>query len=49
MQWEYVMTVTAGNDHWVFYYKILDTNVLEKYMLSLHWSLTQFTPAGVKR
>jgi len=40
----------GGNedDHWVFYYRIQNTNLMEKYMLSLHWSLTQFTPAGIE-
>ncbi|CAJ1377807.1 unnamed protein product [Effrenium voratum] len=36
------------DDHWVFYYKIVELDVLERYMLSLHWSLTQFTPAGIE-
>mmetsp|Transcript_1421 Transcript_1421/g.3294 ORF Transcript_1421/g.3294 Transcript_1421/m.3294 type:complete len:767 (-) Transcript_1421:227-2527(-) len=34
-------------EHWVFYYDTGET-VIEKYMLSLHWSLTQFTPAGIE-
>ena len=41
-------TNSAGGpreEHWVFYYDTGET-VIEKYMLSLHWSLTQFTPAG---
>lgn len=46
--WFLIGIMDEGDDHWVFYYKILDTDVLEKYMLSLHWSLTQFTPAGIE-
>lgn len=46
--WFLIGIMDEGDDHWVFYYRILDTNVLEKYMLSLHWSLTQFTPAGIE-
>lgn len=36
----------AGDQHWVWHYQILEDLVVERYMLSLHWSLTQFTPAG---
>ena len=46
-----VLRCLAGgppDEHWVFYYDVGET-VIEKYMLSLHWSLTQFTPAGTDK
>eukprot|EP00930_Biecheleria_cincta_P086005 TRINITY_DN75378_c0_g1_i1.p1 TRINITY_DN75378_c0_g1~~TRINITY_DN75378_c0_g1_i1.p1 ORF type:complete len:687 (-),score=78.72 TRINITY_DN75378_c0_g1_i1:179-2239(-) len=40
-------TVFEGEESWVPYYKINETSWEYKYLTSLHWSLTQFTPGSM--
>ena len=46
--WYLIGVAGEGDEHWVWHYQILEDLVVERYMLSLHWSLTQFTPAGIE-
>jgi len=45
--WYLIGRETTGADSWVDFYGARDIRFIEKYVLSLHWSLTQFTPAGM--
>merc|ERR1712061_394186 len=33
--------------NWINHYSVVDRTLLDKYLLSVHWTITQFTPASM--
>merc|ERR1719276_124906 len=46
--WFLIGTAVNGPTTWVRHYKLQDQGCGVQYIYSLHWSLTQFTPASMR-
>jgi len=44
----FLIGLSEQTSTWVWRYEIEDASVAEQYALSLHWALTQFTPASME-